>query len=139
MSTIVQICIVIVTIAVLAMAYVALRVMLQLRTTTKKIEASYVYLQAILEDSRKTSKMALELMTNLDQIARSARGGAARIEDVVDRASSISMLVLDEIQPPVLQAVTLMRALRSGARAVARRWTNGRATAVHSPEGENHV
>ena len=139
MGMIVQVCIVIVTIAILAMAFVAIGVMLQLKATTKKLEASYLYLQEILEDSRETSKKVRELVSVLEQVATTVQKGSARVETVVDRAATVSEFVLDEIQYPVFRAVTIIRALRSGARAIARRWTHGRQVGFQPLQGDHHV
>jgi hypothetical protein len=139
MSIVVQICVVIVTIAVVLMAYATIRLMLQIKISMKKLEGSYGYLQELLEDSRETSRKVREVLTTLEQIALTVRSGTSQLEKVVDRAAAVSTLVLDEIQQPVIQAVTLMRALRSGARGFARRWTQKQEAAVHTPEGENHV
>lgn len=139
MSLIVQLCIVIVTIAVVAMAFVAIRIMLQFKATAKRLEASYSYLQEILEESRETSRKVRELMTTLEQIALTVRGGATRVERVVNRATVLGAIVLEEIEQPVFKAVVVMRALRAGIGAMARRWTHSRQPVGFSPEGANHV
>ena len=139
MSVIVQLCVVIVTIAVVAVAIVAIRMMLQFRATAKKHEASYSHLVEILEESRETSKKVRELVVTLDQIALTVRNGASRVEGLVDRAADVGSLVLNELEQPVYQAVTLMRAVRAGASALARRWTHGRQPVFESTEGGNHV
>jgi len=139
MSTLVQICVVVVTIAVVLMAYVALRMLLQLQATSRKFEDRLVHLEGILEDSRQASKRVVELMGVLERIAASVGTGVTRIEAVVDRATLVGSTVLDEIEQPVRDAVAVMRGLRSGVRAITERWMNGHRSEVHSRGGENHV
>ena len=139
MSLIVQMCIVIVTIAVVAMAFVAIRIMLQFKATAKRLEASYSYLQEILEESRETSRKVRELMTTLEQIALTVRGGATRVAQVVNRATVLGAIVLEEVEEPVFKAVVVMRALRAGIGSLARRWTHSCQPVGFSPEGANHV
>lgn len=139
MSTLIQVCIVVVTIAVVMVAYVAARLMLRLETTTKKFEAGYVRIEEILEDSRQTSRKVRDLVAVLEQIAHSVRLGVDRIEGVVDRATSVSSTVLDEIERPVLSVVAVVQRLRSGVRALTERWTNARAPIHTNNGGESHV
>jgi len=139
MSTIIQVCIVIVTIAVVVLAYFAARMMFRIEATTKKLEAGYAHLEEILEDSRQTSRKVRDLMGVLEQIAHSVRSGVERIEGVVDRATSVSSTVLDEIERPVRDVVGVIRGFRAGVRALTDRWTNGREPMSHAREGESHV
>ena len=132
MSTLVQICVVVVTIAVVLLAYVAMRLLLQLQATTRKFEERMVHLEAILEDSRQASRRVVELVGVLEGIA-------ASVEGVVNRATSVGSTVLDEIEQPIRGAVAVMRGLRSGVRVMAERWMNGNRSRVHSKEGEDHV
>lgn len=139
MTILVQVCVVVVSIAVVAMAFAAIQVMRQLATTTRKLEISNGYLQDLLADSRETSKKVRELVLSLEQIASTVRSGVTGIAGVVSQATSISGMVLDEVQRPVLQIVALMRALRSGVRGLSRRWTYGRDPVHSLPEGVHHV
>ena len=139
MSTTVEVCVVVMTIAVVLLAYVAARVMFKLETTTKKFEDRFAHLEQILEDSRQTSSRIRELVNVLEEIAHSVRSGVERIEGVVEQASSVSATVLDEIERPVRSVVAVMRGLRLGVRALTERWTNGREPMVHAKGGENHV
>jgi uncharacterized protein YoxC len=139
MSTIVQVCVVIVTIAVVVLAYFAARMMFRIEATTKKLEAGYAHLEEILEDSRQTSRKVRDLIGVLEQIAHSVRSGVERIEGVVDRATSVSSTVLDEIERPVRDVVGVIRGFRAGVRALTDRWTNGREPRIHAREGESHV
>lgn len=138
MSVIVQICVVVVTIAVVLVAYVAARLMLQFETTTKKFQAAYPNVMEILEDLRQTSLKVRELTVQLEDISRTVQSGATRVEGVVDRAASLSSTVLDELERPVRHAVAVMRGLQTGMRVLTQRWTNGRAPMAHSTQGERH-
>ena len=139
MTTLIQVCIVVVTIAVVVVAYVAARTMLQFEATAKKFQAGYARFEEVLEDSRQTSRKVRDLVSVLEQIANSMRTGIERIEAVVDRATSMSSMVLDEIAPPVRNVVAVMRGLRSGFRVLTELWMNGRKTTIQTREEESHV
>jgi len=139
MSTLVQICVVVVTIAVALMAYASLRMLIQLQATTRKFEERMVHLEGILQDSREAFRRVIELVGVLERIAASVETRVMRIEAVVDRATSVGSTVLDEIEKPVRDAVAVVRGLRSGVRAITDRWLNGHKPAVHSRGGESHV
>lgn len=139
MSTLVQACIVVVTIAVAVLAYFAARMMSRIEATTKKLEVGFAHLEEILEDSRQTSRKVRDLMGVLEQIAHSVRSGVERIEGVVERATSVSTNVLDEIERPVRDVLGVIRGIRAGVRALTDRWTNGREPMIHTQEGESHV
>ncbi len=98
-----------------------------------------ILVEDLLADTRETSKKVRELVLSLEEIALTVRSGATGIAGVVKQATSISGLVLDEVQRPVLQVVALMRALRSGVRGLTRRWSHGRDPVHSLPEGVHHV
>jgi hypothetical protein len=139
MSPIIQVCVVVVTIAVVLLAYVGARTMLRLEATTKRLEARFAHLDEILEDSRQTSRKVRDLVIVLEQIAQSARSGVERVGGVVGRAASMSTAVLDEIERPVRDVVAVIRGLRSGVRAFTGRLTNGREPMAHAKEGGSNV
>jgi uncharacterized protein YoxC len=139
MSPLVQACIVIVTIAVVVLAYFGVRMMFRIEATTKELEAGSRHLEEILNDMRQTSVKVRTLLDVLEQIAHTVRSGVERIEGVVDRATSVSETVLDEIERPVRGVVGVIRGIRSGVRSLTERWTNGRGPRIHTSEGESHV
>lgn len=126
MSVVVQICIVVVTIAVVFVAYAATRVMLELRTTTRRFRSAYPQVMEILEDLRETSVRVRELTVRLDGISRTVQTGADRVEGLVDQAATIGTTVLDELERPVRHAVAVMRGVQSGIRVLTERWSSGR-------------
>lgn len=137
MSTIVQICVVVGTIAVVVMAFIAVRLMFQLQTTTKKFARGYARVEQILEESRDTSRKVGELVDVLEQIAVTVRTTAGKVEGVVDRAASVSSTVIDEVEQPIRGVVAWIHGLRSGVRTMARRW-NGRRPVLETRQGEGH-
>ncbi len=139
MSLLVQMCVVIVTIAVVAMAVVAIRIMLQFRATAKRLEASYSYVQEILEESRDTGRKVRELITTLEETLLTARSGVSQVERLMQRATVLGSVVLEEIEQPVFKAVVVMRALRAGVGSLARRWTHSHQPVGFSNGGSNHV
>lgn len=139
MNAIIQVCIVVVTIAVVLLVYFAARLLLRLEATTKKFEAGYVRLEEALEDSRQTSRRIRELVGVIEQIALTVQSGVEQVEGVVDRAASLGTAVLDEVERPVRRVVSIIRGLRSGVQALTGRWTNGRMPMTHSRKGERHV
>ena len=138
MTPIVQACIVLVTIAVLVLAYFAVRLMSRIEATTKKLDIGISHLEKILEDTRQTSGRVRDLVGVLEQAAHSIRSGVEGIEGVVARATSVSSIVLDEIVGPVRNVAGVIRGIRAGVQALTDRWTNGREP-VPASEGESDV
>jgi len=139
MTPLVQGCIVVVTLAVVVLAYFASRMMFRIEATTKKLEVGLTRLDEILEDLGQTSKKVREVVGVLDQIADTVHSGVRRIEGLVERATSVGSTVIDEIGRPVLNVLGVIRGIQAGVRALTDRWTNGREPAIQKQEGESHV
>jgi len=125
MPAIVQICAVIVTMALVAVAIATLRAM----TSFEKAAA----------EMSRTATMARHSITQIQEITREFRGItgslgshlprirsiASRFETVGERTSNLSKTVLEEVEAPVRSAVAVVSGLRAGTarffRAASRR------------------
>lgn len=131
MPMIVQACIVVVTIAVVVMAFMAVRLMIRLDALTDTVESGFLHMREAIDGFRKTSDKLDGVLGVVDQIAQSVRTGTDRVEGVVDQASSVASTFLDEVERPVHEAVAVMRGIQAGTRALMQRWGNGRHSHDH--------
>lgn len=138
MSVLVQFCIVVVTIAVVVVAYIAARLLLQLEAASRKLEATYPSILEILQDLRQTSLKVRDLTVQLEGLTGDIRVAATRVEGVVDQAASLGSTMLDELERPVRHAVALARGVQAGMRVLTQRWANGRSPVAHSTKGARH-
>jgi uncharacterized protein YoxC len=116
MSPLVQICIVIVTIALLACALLTMRLLTR-------------FFQRAGDDVAQLSVSVRESLSRLDQTVTEARTMVAsvqqcvpplrrvvdRFEDIGQRTADLSETVLEELELPVLTVAAVARGVRSGA------------------------
>ena len=131
MPLLAQICMVVVTIAVIGMAAMAIRVMLQTRELLLTANRSLAELPKLIDRATRTSEKADELLAAFSRITRSAGAGAAQIEGLATRTTSIASMLLDEVEAPLSQAVGVMRGVRTGLKHFVGLWKT-RATARSS-------
>jgi len=118
MSTIVQVCVVIMTLAVIAMAIAAWRVV-------KKIEELARQAAPAIDDVRRTTREAQHVISAAQDTMRGVQHGVERFQEfgaqvqrVGDRAVQVSHLVLDEVERPARGAIALVRGVCAGAAAL---------------------
>lgn len=135
MSPIVQVCIVIVTGAVVVLAFLASRLMIRMDAMTKTLEVGFLKLEEILEDVRQTSQRVRNVMDVADDAALSVRRAASRLEGLVDHATSVGWAAIDTIERPVHRAAAVWKGIRAGASYVLSRWTRGNSNDPTTPKG----
>lgn len=139
MPLIAQICMVLVTIALVGMAVMTIRLMLQVRTLIEAANRSLAELPALIEDVKRVSARADELLAAFSQIAQTTRAGVAQVEGFATRTSAIVHQVLDEIEPPVARAAGVIRGIKVGASFLFQRWQAHVSSRSQSNQGDEHV
>lgn len=122
MPVLAQICMVVATLALIGIAIVAIRVMLETRNMLVTANRSLAGLPTLIDHATRTSKRADELLAAASQITRSAGSGAARIEGLATRTTSIASKLLDEVEAPLFRAVGVLRGLRTGWKHLVGIW-----------------
>ena len=132
MPVIVQVCVVIVTIAIVTLAINAFRLMNSMNATLAKVDE-------LVESFRGTPERIRHVLASVEEVANSARTMVAGVKDVVGYATDISASVIDEVAKPVLGAVAVLRGLRTGTKFLMERLTNGSTKTRRYNQGGNHV
>jgi uncharacterized protein YoxC len=132
MPVIVQVCVVIVTIAIVTLAVNAFRLMNSMNATIAKVDE-------LVAGFRGTPERIRDVLNTVEEVANSARSMVSGVKDVVSYATDISASVIDEVAKPVLGAVAVLRGLRTGTRFLLERLTNGTSKTRRYNQGDHHV
>ncbi len=124
MPPLLQICIVIVTIALVALAFVTIRVMLRFEKTADAFARTAEGMHASISQIEAVTQEVRSVVMSLADIAPALRRTSARFESVAERTTNLTHVVLDEIERPIHRAVALARGVRSGVSALANRIRN---------------
>lgn len=138
MSPVLEICVVVVTLAIVALAWMATRLMLRLDAMTHTLENGFHQVELVLEEVRQTSKRVNAVIDSADGTVHAVHRGVAKLERVVTRVAAISSVALDEFEVPVLQATALWRGVRAGVSTLKRQWTRSRASTNGARQGERY-
>jgi methyl-accepting chemotaxis protein len=129
MPPLVQACVVIVTMSLVTLAFVAVRALVRIEKTAAELT----------ETTRKAVDTVQQTASQVQQVARRVDGVVAsvgesvpgirrvvtRFEQVGDRAAQLSNVVLDQVESPVRNAVAVVNGIRTGTsrflNALARR------------------
>lgn len=104
MSPIIQTCVVIVTIAVVAVSYYAVRLMMRLDKAA----------DAIQDSVNRSREEISSLVSYVHKVAAPLQRTTERLEMVGNRLADISDNVLDEVESPVRAVSAITRGLRAG-------------------------
>jgi uncharacterized protein YoxC len=139
MPLIAQICMVIVTIALVAMAVMTIRLMFRTKALLESAKISLAELPALIEEIKGISARTDELLLAFTRITGSVHVAASHLEHIATRTGTLASSLLDEVERPVSRAVRVMRALRCGASYLVDRWTSPVASDSHTQQGEDNV
>ena len=124
MPMLVQVCVVIVTAALAAIAIMTIRAMQRFEKAADKIAEAADAVQRSVADIGNVTREAHEIVSSLGEVAPRVKGVISRFETLGDRTVTLSSAVLEEVAAPVKTAVALSRAVRSGATELIHRLTS---------------
>ena len=128
MPIIVQACIVIATLAIVIFTIMAIRLMRRLESLSAAASLSLGRFDEFLEQSHKASLRVDGMLVSLEQMTSSVRASVQQLEEVVHRAAGLASSVLDEVERPVRNAVSVLRAVQAGATFLVQKWTGRNPT-----------
>lgn len=138
MSVLLQICLVIVTIAVVAIAIATVRMMQHLRKASDEFSR-------LAEDGRQYIDQLRNVTHDAGEIVRTVRGIAPRMSRVVERFEAIGARTADltenvihEVEAPVRTVVAMVRGVRYGAQQLIDRLTERFSGRVSTNGGRNY-
>ena len=124
MSALLQICFVIVTIAVVAIAVAIIRALQHLRKASDEFSVLAREGREVMVQVRSVTQEASEIVGAFREVAPRLRGVVSRIESVGDRVADLSDAVVHEVERPIRTAVAVARGVRYGAQEFVGRLTH---------------
>ena len=118
----VQICLIVVSIAVVWLAVMAIRALSHTIILIENANRSLAELPGLIEDAKRMSARTEALVLSCSQITQSARGGVLQFERLATRTGDLASALLDEAAGPITKAVGVIRIIRSGANIFMQRW-----------------
>ena len=123
MSILLQICFVIVTIAVVAIAVATIRVMQQFRKTSDEFSRLAEDGRQWIDQLRGVTHDAGEVVSTFRDIAPRVRRVVERFETIGERTADLTENVIHEVEAPVRTVVAMVRGFRYGAQQLIGRLT----------------
>ena len=138
MSALLQICFVIVTIAVVGIAIATIKMMQHVRKSSDEYSKLAVEARQLIDQLGTVARDAQEIVGTFRDVAPRVRRVMDRFEAVGDRAVTLSDTVLQEVELPVRTVVALMRGVRYGAQQLVERLTQRFTGRVSTNGGRNY-
>ena len=123
MSTLLQICFVIVTIAVVCIAAATIRVMQHFRKTSDEFSNLTREAHQWVDQLKVVTSEAGDIISSFREVAPRMRRVVDRFEAIGERTAMLSDAVLNEVEVPVRTAVAVARGVRYGAQQFVDRLT----------------
>ena len=114
MSTILQLCIVITTLSIVAAAIAIWRIQNRFEKLAHKISLG-------VDELRRTTTEAQQVIFTLQDMVHGLQRSSMQFEHISERASRLASQVLDEVEKPTRSALALAQGVRAGAAALFRR------------------
>lgn len=123
MSLLLQICFVIVTISVVAIAVATIRMMQHFRKTSDAVNNLTLEGREVIVQLRGVVQEAGEIVSTFRDVAPRVRGMVSRFEELGERTLGLSEALIREVETPIRTAVAVARGVRFGAQELVGRLT----------------
>jgi uncharacterized protein YoxC len=131
----VQVCIAVATLALVAGAIVLIQVLVQLKRTAAQAERTLSTLDGAIPTLVQTVDEARAVLGTLNSVAERAERIAGDFQEVGGKAAQFSSLFVDRVATPASTAMAVFSGLRTGASILLDGWRNRRRA---SSQGGNH-
>ncbi len=121
MSAFLQICFVIVTMAIVAIAVATIKVMQRFRKATDEFSVMAEEGRQLLGQLRSVSREAGEIVGAFRDVAPRVRRVVDRFESIGERTATLSNAVIHEVEAPIRTAIAMARGVRFGAQQLVER------------------
>ncbi len=121
MPVLLQICLVVATIALVGVAVALVRMLNRLSKTAEEVNATLPLVRKSIDQVEKITADAHEVVSAFSDIAPTLRRTAHLVENLGSRAAGLSNALLDEVETPLRGAVSLVRGIRAGANVLLHR------------------
>lgn len=125
MPVLLQICAVIVTLALAAIAIVTVRTMMRFEKAADELSVTAIAIRSSLGQIEGIVAEVRDVVESIREVVPHLQRTVARIEGIGERAAGIADAVLGEIEAPVRVALGVSRGVRSGAGHLVERLTHG--------------
>jgi hypothetical protein len=115
MPLLLEICLVIATAAVVAIAVVAIRALSRFSQVTLELEQSAHAFRDCAAQAKSAGREIQEFVTSLREIVPPVRRAAEAFGHVGERAADLGSAVLNEVEGPVRRTMGLFRGVQAGA------------------------
>lgn len=138
MPILIQICIVIATIALAATAVALIRVLGQVRKTAAQVERTMLHVDGAIPTLVLAVEDARGVLDTVNHVAARADRIAGDFEHVGGRAAKLSTLLVDQVLTPASQVAAIVSGVRSGASFLFDGWLKRRRATTPSTGGNHH-
>jgi hypothetical protein len=140
MLPLVQICIVVATLGVVAIAAAALRVMYRVDKASRHVSRLSGEIREWIVQANELTRDARETVASVREAIAPLRRVAQRFETLGERTADLSATVLEEVESPLRTAIAVVRGVRSGTaylmERLSNRFTHGRSATNGGSESE---
>ena len=124
MPLLLEICFVIVTIAVVTIAIATVRALSRLGKTTEQINSLSLEVREWVGQLKHVTSGAEDLVVSARELVTPMRRVVGRFEAIGDRTAQLSDALLEEVERPLRTAVAVARGVRTGTAYFVERITN---------------
>lgn len=137
MSPLVQLCVVVATLSMVAIAIAAIRAMMRFEAATREFTRTAETVRDSVEHAEAVTRQVQDLVASMHSAMAPVRRTAARIDEVAERAMRAAHAVLDEVESPLRNTLAVLAGLRTGTRSLIEALSR-RANHMHSNGGHGH-
>jgi len=137
MSPMVQVCIVVVTVSMVAIAIATIRAMMRFEAATHEFTRTAETVRDSVEHAEAVTRQVEVLVASMQSAMAPVQRAAARIDEVAERAMRASHAVMDEMERPLRNTLAVLAGLRTGTRSLIGALSR-RANHMQSNGGNDH-
>ena len=138
MSPLVQLCIVVATLAMVAIAVAAIRTMMRFEVATREFTRTAETVRVSVDHADAVTRQVGDLLASMHSTMAPLRHMAESIDEVAERAMRASHAVLDEVESPLRNTLAVLAGLRTGTRSLIGALSR-RANHMQSNGGHDHA
>jgi hypothetical protein len=118
MSPVLEVCAIIVTVAIAVIAIMTIRAMHRFESAAIEFKRTARMVRASVAEAETVTRQVQELAGSIETVVSPLKRAAHRVEELSDRAVGLSNVVLNEVEGPIRNTLALITGVRTGTRSL---------------------
>jgi uncharacterized protein YoxC len=132
MSILLEVCVVIVTVSIAAIAIATIRTMKRFEDAAEEMTKTAESVRSSIAQAEVMTRQIQGLATSIETVVTPLKRTSTKVEQIGDRVANLANLVVNQVEAPIRNTSALLTGVRTGARSLVQALVRRRKETIYN-------